>query len=127
MLTKEWLWISRFIFFSLAGSEQVIVEIPYVLLQSACYSVIIYGMMSFQWTTAKFFWFFFITFVSLLYFTYYGMMTVALTPNLQAAAIFASAFFGFFTLFSGFFIPKPVRPQIPISNYRHGSRAECRI
>ncbi|KAK3426679.1 hypothetical protein EUGRSUZ_F03073 [Eucalyptus grandis] len=90
---------------------QVVVEIPYVLVQSALYSVIIYGMMSFQWTAAKFFWFFFITFVSLLYFTYYGMMTVALTPNLQAAAIFASAFFGFFTLFSGFFIPKP---KIPI-------------
>ncbi|KAF8025633.1 hypothetical protein BT93_F2468 [Corymbia citriodora subsp. variegata] len=90
---------------------QVIVEIPYAVVQSALYSLIIYGMMSFQWTAAKFFWFFFITFISLLYFTYYGMMTVALTPNLQAAAILASAFFGFFTLFSGFFIPKP---KIPI-------------
>lgn len=65
-------------------------------------------MVSFQWTLAKFFWFFLITFFSFLYFTYYGMMTVSITPNHHLAAIFASAFFALFTLFSGFFIPRPV-------------------
>jgi ABC-type multidrug transport system permease subunit len=87
---------------------QVIVEIPYIFVQTTYYSIIVYAMVSFQWTAAKFLWFFFITFFSFLYFTYYGMMTVSITPNHQAAAIFASAFYALFTLFSGFFIPKPV-------------------
>ncbi|KAF3450693.1 hypothetical protein FNV43_RR06782 [Rhamnella rubrinervis] len=90
---------------------QVIVEIPYIFVQTAYYSLIVFAMVSFQWTTAKFFWFFFISFFSFLYFTYYGMMTVSITPNHQAAAIFASAFYALFTLFSGFFIPKPIIPK----------------
>ncbi|KDP40864.1 hypothetical protein JCGZ_24863 [Jatropha curcas] len=90
---------------------QVFVEIPYVFIQTTYYSLIVYSMVSFQWTLAKFFWFFFITFFSFLYFTYYGMMTVSITPNQEAAAIFAAAFFALFTLFSGFFIPKPRIPK----------------
>ncbi|GLT71132.1 hypothetical protein SLA2020_431730 [Shorea laevis] len=90
---------------------QVIVEIPYIFVQTTYYSLIVYAMVSFQWTAVKFLWFFFITFFSFLYFTYYGMMTVSITPNHQAAAIFASAFYALFTLFSGFFIPKPRIPK----------------
>ncbi|KAJ8510203.1 hypothetical protein OPV22_000637 [Ensete ventricosum] len=89
---------------------QVLVEIPYVIAQAVYYSVIVYAMMSFQWTAAKFFWFFFISLFSFLYFTYYGMMTVSLSPNHQVAAIFAATFYSVFNLFSGFFIP---RPRIP--------------
>ncbi|XP_062156805.1 ABC transporter G family member 42-like [Alnus glutinosa] len=90
---------------------QVIVEIPYIFVQTTYYSLTVYAMVSFQWTAVKFLWFFFITFFSFLYFTYYGMMTVSITPNHQAAAIFASAFYALFTLFSGFFIPKPRIPN----------------
>ena len=64
--------------------------------------------MSFQWTAVKFFWFFFISYFSFLYFTYYGMMTVSISPNHEVAAIFAAAFYSLFNLFSGFFIPRPV-------------------
>ncbi|GAB2293475.1 ABC transporter G member 42 [Dionaea muscipula] len=85
---------------------QIIAEIPYIFVQTTYYSVIVYGMVCFQWTAAKFIWFFFISFISFLYFTYYGMMTVSITPNHEVAAIFASAFFALFTLFSGFFIPR---------------------
>lgn len=87
---------------------QVFVEIPFVLGQATYYTIIVYAMVSFEWAAAKFFWFFFITFFSFLYFTYYGMMTVSITPNQQVAAIFAAAFYALFNLFSGFFIPKPV-------------------
>ena len=87
---------------------QVIVEIPYVFTQGLYYTLIVYSMMSFQWTVSKFFWFFFISFTSFLYFTYYGMMMVSITPNQHFAAIFASTFYSLFNLFSGFFIPKPV-------------------
>ncbi|BBG98920.1 ABC-2 and Plant PDR ABC-type transporter family protein [Prunus dulcis] len=90
---------------------QVIVEIPYVFIQTTYYTAIVYAMVSFQWTAAKFFWFFFINFFSFLYFTYYGMMTVSITPNHQVAAIFATAFYSVFNLFSGFFIPRPRIPK----------------
>ncbi|CAL9041826.1 ABC transporter G family member 42 [Musa acuminata AAA Group] len=90
---------------------QVLVEIPYVVIQAAYYSLIVYSMMSFQWTAAKFFWFYFISLFSFLYFTYYGMMTVSLSPNHQVAAIFASTFYSVFNLFSGFFIPRPRIPK----------------
>ncbi|CAB4303033.1 unnamed protein product [Prunus armeniaca] len=90
---------------------QVIVEIPYVFVQTAYYVLIVYAMVSFQWTAAKFFWFFFVSFFTFLYFTYYGMMTVSITPNHQVAAMVASTFYSFFNLFSGFFIPRPKIPK----------------
>ena len=88
--------------------SQVVMEIPYVFVQTTYYTLIVYAMMSFQWTAAKFFWFFFISYFSFLYFTFYGMMTVSISPNPEVAAIFAAAFYSLFNLFSGFFIPRPV-------------------
>ncbi|TXG68838.1 hypothetical protein EZV62_003773 [Acer yangbiense] len=64
---------------------QVIVEIPYIFDQTIYYSLIAYAMVSFKWDDDCF----------------------KITPNHQAAAIFASAFYALFTLFSSFFIPKP--------------------
>ncbi|CAI9105088.1 OLC1v1003939C2 [Oldenlandia corymbosa var. corymbosa] len=90
---------------------QVVAEIPYILTQATYYSLIVYAMVQFEWTAAKFFWFYFVNFFSFLYFTYYGMMTVSITPNHQVAAIFASAFYGIFNLFSGFFISRPRIPK----------------
>ncbi|XP_008791552.1 ABC transporter G family member 42-like [Phoenix dactylifera] len=90
---------------------QVVVEIPYVFVQGLYYSLIIYSMMNFQWTAVKFMWFFFVSFFSFLYFTYYGMMTVSISPNHQVAAIFAATFYSIFNLFSGFFIPRPKIPK----------------
>ncbi|XP_058115189.1 ABC transporter G family member 42-like isoform X2 [Magnolia sinica] len=91
--------------------DEVVMEIPYVFIQTTYYTLIVYAMVSFQWTAAKFFWFFFVTFFTFLYFTYYGMMTVSITPNHQVAAIFAAAFYALFNLFSGFFIPRPKIPK----------------
>ncbi|KAK3130632.1 hypothetical protein QOZ80_6BG0495930 [Eleusine coracana subsp. coracana] len=90
---------------------QVVMEIPYVFIQASYYTIIVYAMMSFQWTAAKFFWFFFVSYFSFLYFTYYGMMTVSISPNHEVAAIFAAAFYSLFNLFSGFFIPRPRIPR----------------
>lgn len=90
---------------------QVVVEIPYVLLQSICYTLIVYSMVGFECTATKFLWFFFVNFFTFLYFIYYGMMTVSMTPNHQLAAILSSAFFSLFNLFSGFYIPKPKIPK----------------
>nr|GEV41443.1 ABC transporter G family member 29-like [Tanacetum cinerariifolium] len=90
---------------------QVIVEMPYVLVETTYYTLIVYSMVSFEWKAAKFFWFFYINFFSFLYFTYYGMMTVSITPNEQLAAILAAAFYAIFNFFSGFFIPRPRIPK----------------
>ncbi|XP_076892789.1 pleiotropic drug resistance protein 1-like [Bidens hawaiensis] len=90
---------------------QVLVEIPYVLAQTGVYGVIVYAMIGFEWTAAKFFWYLFFQLCCFLYMTYYGMMTVAITPNANIAAIIAASFYGIFNLFSGFIIP---RPSIPV-------------
>ncbi|XP_028778960.1 ABC transporter G family member 29-like isoform X2 [Neltuma alba] len=90
---------------------QVVIEIPYIFIQCTYYSIIVYSMIAFEWTAAKFFWFYFICFFSFLYFTYYGMMSVAVTPTTQLAAIFSSAFYGLFNIFSGFMIPRPRIPK----------------
>ncbi|KAG0455169.1 hypothetical protein HPP92_024461 [Vanilla planifolia] len=92
--------------------SQVMVEMPYVLFQATYFSLIIYSMMSFQWTAMKFLFFFIISFLSFLYFTYFGMLAMALSPNMQAAAILSSSFFILFTLLSGFIIPKPIRDYV---------------
>ncbi|KAG2729209.1 hypothetical protein I3843_01G233500 [Carya illinoinensis] len=90
---------------------QVLIELPYVFAQAAAYGVIVYAMIGFEWTAAKFFWYIFFMYVSLLYFTFYGMMTVAATPNYHISSIVSSAFYALWNLFSGFIIP---RPRIPI-------------
>ncbi|KAH0708800.1 hypothetical protein KY284_010227 [Solanum tuberosum] len=90
---------------------RVISEIPYIIIQTTYYTLIVYTMVGFELTATKFFCFYFVTFFSFLYFTYYGMMTVAITPNHHVASIFAAAFFSLFNLFSGFFIPRPRIPK----------------
>ena len=49
-------------------------------------------------------------FLTLLYFTYYGVACVAITPNLMMAAILSGAFYGLMNLFAGFVMPKPEFP-----------------
>ncbi|XP_061365064.1 pleiotropic drug resistance protein 1-like isoform X2 [Gastrolobium bilobum] len=90
---------------------QVIIELPYVFAQSATYGVIVYAMIGFEWTSEKFFWYMFFMYFTLCYFTFYGMMAVAVTPNHHVASIVAAAFYAIWNLFSGFVIP---RPRIPI-------------
>ncbi|KAF3332106.1 ABC transporter G family member 44 [Carex littledalei] len=89
---------------------QVTIELPYVLVQSVLYGVIVYSMMNFQWTAAKFFWYLFYMYFTLLYFTYYGMLCVGLTPSYNIAAIVSSAFYGIWNVFSGFIIARPSMP-----------------
>ncbi|KAM4111355.1 hypothetical protein ACJW30_05G061000 [Castanea mollissima] len=89
---------------------QVVIELPYILVQSVAYGVIVYAMIGFQWTATKFFWYLFLMYFTLLYFTFYGMMTVAMTPTQQIGQIVSSAFYGVWNLFSGFVIPRTRMP-----------------
>ncbi|KAJ0657572.1 putative ABC-type taurine transporter [Helianthus annuus] len=90
---------------------QVTIEVMYVGIQTLIYSLLIYSMIGFHWSAANFFWFYFYIFMCFAYFTLYGMMLVALTPNYEIAAITMTFFLKFWNLFSGFIIP---RTQIPI-------------
>ncbi len=87
---------------------QLTVELPYVFLQSLIFGTLVYSMVQFEWTPGKFFLFLFVVYFTLLVFTYWGMSTVALTPNAQVAAIISSAAFGIWNLFAGFLVPRPV-------------------
>ncbi|KAL0303556.1 UNVERIFIED_CONTAM: Pleiotropic drug resistance protein 2 [Sesamum radiatum] len=90
---------------------QVAIETIYVAIQTFIYSLILYAMIGFHWGADTFFWFYFFVFMCFIYFTAYGMMLVALTPNYQIAAIVMSFFLSFWNLFSGFLI---ARTEIPI-------------
>ncbi|KAF7025963.1 hypothetical protein CFC21_038106 [Triticum aestivum] len=90
---------------------QVAIELPYIFVQSLIYGVIVYAMIGFEWTAVKLFWYLFFMFFTLSYYTFYGMMTVGLTPNYNIASVVSSAFYTMWNLFSGFIIP---RTRIPI-------------
>jgi len=87
---------------------QVAVEIMYNTIQTGVYTLILYSMIGYDWTVVKFFWFYYYMLTCFVYFTLYGMMLVALTPNYQIAGICLSFFLSFWNLFSGFLIPRPV-------------------
>ncbi|XP_074564313.1 ABC transporter G family member 45-like [Curcuma longa] len=89
---------------------QVAIEIPYILIQALIFSAIVYPMIGFPFTVAKFFWFILFLVLSFVYFSLFGMMTVALTPNLEIAALLSFFIFVMWNLFSGFFIPRKVIP-----------------
>ncbi|KAM3212822.1 hypothetical protein ACQJBY_065698 [Aegilops geniculata] len=89
---------------------QVVVELPYVLVQSLAYGVIVYAMIGFQWDAKKFCWYLYFMYFTLLYFTYYGMLAVGLTPSYNIASIVSSFFYGVWNLFSGFVISQPTMP-----------------
>ncbi|KOM41952.1 hypothetical protein LR48_Vigan04g215000 [Vigna angularis] len=89
---------------------QVAIEIPYILIQTLVYGVIVYAMIGFDWTLSKFFWYIFFMFFTFLYFTFYGMMAVGLTPDHNVAAIVSFGFYMIWNLFSGFVIPRTRMP-----------------
>lgn len=89
---------------------QVAIEIPYIFVQTLLYGVLVYSMIGFEWTVAKFLWYLFFMYFTLLYFTFYGMMAVGLTPNETIAVITSSAFYNVWNLFSGYLIPRPKLP-----------------
>nr|GEY05233.1 ABC transporter G family member 39-like isoform X2 [Tanacetum cinerariifolium] len=91
--------------------SQVIIESIYIAIQTTIYAFFLYPMIGFEWTAAKFMWFYYFLFMSFIYFTLFGMMTMSLTPTPQISSVLIYFFSCLWNLFSGFIIP---RPQIPI-------------
>ncbi|KAG9146577.1 hypothetical protein Leryth_014601 [Lithospermum erythrorhizon] len=90
---------------------QVVIEVIYIAVQTFIYSLLLFSMIGFQWEAGKFLWFYYYIFLCFAYFTTYGMMLVALTPNYPVAAITMTFFLNLWNLFSGFLI---TRKDIPI-------------
>ncbi|KAK8962221.1 Pleiotropic drug resistance protein 6 [Platanthera guangdongensis] len=90
---------------------QVSIEFPYVLVQTLIYGTIFYSMGSFEWTALKFLWYTFFMYFTLLYFTFFGMLTIAITPTHQVAPIISAPFYTLWNLFSGFVI---TRQRLPV-------------
>ncbi|KAF5945787.1 hypothetical protein HYC85_016015 [Camellia sinensis] len=90
---------------------QVAIELPYVFAQTLIYCTIFYSLAAFEWTASKFIWYTFFMYFTVLYFTFFGMMTTAVTPNHNVAAIIAAPFYMLWNLFCGLMIP---HKRIPI-------------
>lgn len=89
---------------------QGLVEVPYIAAQTIIFGVITYLMVSFEGNAGKFFLYLLFMFLTFTYFTFYGMMTVGLTPSQHMAAVVSSAFYSLWNLLSGFLVPKPSIP-----------------
>ncbi|KAF5463243.1 hypothetical protein F2P56_019173 [Juglans regia] len=90
---------------------QVMVEIPYLFIETALFVTISYPMIGYFGSAYKVFWYFYAIFCSLLYYNYLGMLVMSLTPNFSVAAILCSAFYTILTLFAGFLVPEPKIPK----------------
>lgn len=90
---------------------QVMIEVPYILLQTVLYVAITYPMIGYDGSAYKVLWYFYTTFCTFLYFVYLGMLMVAVSSNLQVASILASAIYTILNLFSGFLMPGPKIPK----------------
>ncbi|XP_078170470.1 ABC transporter G family member 45-like isoform X2 [Carex rostrata] len=83
---------------------QMAIEVPYMMVQVFIFCTIIYSMVGFQFTVVKFLWFILFITLSFMYYTLYGMMCVALTPNIEIAGGVAFLVFVLWNVFSGFII-----------------------
>ncbi|CAN0916650.1 ABC transporter G family member 31 [Linum grandiflorum] len=88
------------------AAAQGIVELPYIFAQTVLYSCISYYMINFERSAGKFFLYCMFMFLTFTYFTFFGMLTVGLTPAEQYASVISSAAYSMWNLFSGFLIPK---------------------
>ncbi|WVZ69772.1 hypothetical protein U9M48_018507 [Paspalum notatum var. saurae] len=84
---------------------QVMIEIPYVFIQSVMFTLVLYPMVGYAWALTKFLWFLYFIFTTFLYFTYYGMVSVSVSPNCEISLVISAAFYNIWSIFSGFVIP----------------------
>ena len=62
------------------------------------------------YATGKFGWYLLFVWLSIMYYTYYGIMAVVLSPSLQMASVAATVFYAIWSLFAGFLAPLPTLP-----------------
>ncbi|CAI5475227.1 unnamed protein product [Closterium sp. Yama58-4] len=85
------------------------IELPYLVIQAVVYSLITYAMIRFEWTPVKFVMYLLFQFLTLLYFTCFGMMTSAITPAEGLGTLLSAFIYSFWNLLCGFLLPQPVK------------------
>uniref|UniRef100_A0A0D3H5G1 ABC transporter domain-containing protein n=1 Tax=Oryza barthii TaxID=65489 RepID=A0A0D3H5G1_9ORYZ len=104
------IFVERTVFYRERASHMYS-ALSYALGQTIIYCVLVYAMVGYEWTCAKFLWYLFFMFFTLSCFTFYGMMVVGLTPNNAMSAVVSTAFYNIWNLSSRFLIP---RIRIPV-------------
>ncbi|KAK6233316.1 hypothetical protein SCA6_003389 [Theobroma cacao] len=84
---------------------QVTIEVPYLFIQALVFEMITYPMIGYYGSAYKVLWYFYAMFCTQLYFTFFGMLFVSLTPDVTIAGALSSFFYPMLNLFSGFLIP----------------------
>jgi hypothetical protein len=69
--------------------------------QAIIYGTITYALICLEWTAYKFWYYILFTVLTILFFTYYGEMSVAVSPSPQLAAIMSSAVYSVWFIFAG--------------------------
>ncbi|XWS42285.1 hypothetical protein CRYUN_Cryun16bG0001700 [Craigia yunnanensis] len=90
---------------------QVTIEVPYLFIQALLFEMITYPMIGYYGSAYKVLWYFYAMFCTQLYFNFFGMLFVSLTPDVTIAAALSSAFYPLLNLFSGFLIPQLKIPK----------------
>ncbi|KAK8520248.1 hypothetical protein V6N12_004205 [Hibiscus sabdariffa] len=84
---------------------QVTIEVPYLFIQALVFEMITYPMIGYYRSAYKVLWYLYAIFCTQLYFTFFGMLFVSLTPEVTIAGALLSVFHPLLSLFSGFLIP----------------------
>jgi ABC-type multidrug transport system permease subunit len=89
---------------------QILVEVPYCLLQTLVFGTITYALISYHWTAYKFLMYILFTFLTLLFFIFFGQMSVAISADGELKAFVVTAADAIWFLFAGFFLPYGAMP-----------------
>jgi len=92
-------------------------EIPYIVITSTIFVVIMYFMVGFQSTAYGFGWFWFVFTLYSAMMTFYGQFLAILFPSVQIAQTAGAALVTIWNLFCGFLIPKSNIPDFWIWLY----------
>ena len=63
----------------------------------------------------KFWWYTLYIFLTMLYYTYYGLFAIVVAPSLQVSSVACTIFYALWNLFSGVLITLPQMPVCPSS------------
>ncbi|KXZ55191.1 hypothetical protein GPECTOR_3g336 [Gonium pectorale] len=88
------------------AAAQGLAEMPFLVVQSILYVIIIYTTVHFEFDSAKAMWFWLYVFLGFVFFTYLGMGAINFAPNIPAATATASLFILTWNMFCGFVIAR---------------------
>mmetsp|Transcript_17709 Transcript_17709/g.49550 ORF Transcript_17709/g.49550 Transcript_17709/m.49550 type:complete len:1558 (-) Transcript_17709:317-4990(-) len=86
------------------------IEIPYIIFQVLLFVPIMYGLVGFEFSNARFAYWIVMYICSLSCFTFFGQLLVYITPSPMLAQILSGAFNFFWNIFSGFSLPYDQMP-----------------